>query len=92
LLPLRDSNQHPYLQLGTVDLSNFFQEMIEIGKRAHSKQLHIIIDVPPDLSPIRVDRTRLQEPSTNLVDTREFRARRGEIRLRARQRYGENCG
>jgi len=79
------------LQLGTVDLSNFFQEMIrDWEKKLTSKQLNMIIDVPPDLSPIRVDRTRLQEAVYNLLDNAvKYSRERGEIRLRARQRDGE---
>ena len=79
------------LQLGTVDLSNFFQEMIRDWERKlTSKQLNMIIDVPPDLLPIRVDRTRLQEAVYNLLDNAvKYSRERGEIRLRARQRDGE---
>jgi two-component system, OmpR family, phosphate regulon sensor histidine kinase PhoR len=79
------------LQLGTVDLSNFFQEMIrDWEKKLTSKQLNMIIDVPPDLSPIRVDQTRLQEAVYNLLDNAvKYSRERGEIRLRARQRDGE---
>ena len=79
------------LQLGTVDLSNFFQEMIrDWEKKLTSKQLNMIIDVPPDLSPIHVDRTRLQEAVYNLLDNAvKYSRERGEIRLRARQRDGE---
>src|SRR5437899_3059130 len=79
------------LQLGTVDLSNFFQEMIrDWEKKLTSKQLNMIVDVPPDLSPIRVDRTRLQEAVYNLLDNAvKYSRERGEIRLSARQRDGE---
>jgi two-component system phosphate regulon sensor histidine kinase PhoR len=79
------------LQLGTVDLSNFFQEMIrDWEKKLTSKRLNMIVDVPPDLSPIRVDRTRLQEAVYNLLDNAvKYSRERGEIRLRARQRDGE---
>jgi two-component system phosphate regulon sensor histidine kinase PhoR len=79
------------LQLGTVDLSNFFQEMIrDWEKKLTSKQLNMIVDVPPDLPPIRVDRTRLQEAVYNLLDNAvKYSRERGEIRLSARQRDGE---
>jgi two-component system phosphate regulon sensor histidine kinase PhoR len=79
------------LQLGTVDLSNFFQEMIrDWEKKLTSKQLNMIVDVPPDLSPIRVDRTRLQEAVYNLLDNAvKYSREHGEIRLSARQRDGE---
>jgi two-component system phosphate regulon sensor histidine kinase PhoR len=79
------------LQLGTVDLSNFFQEMIrDWEKKLTSKQLNMIVDVRPDLSPIRVDRTRLQEAVYNLLDNAvKYSRERGEIRLSAQQRDGE---
>jgi two-component system phosphate regulon sensor histidine kinase PhoR len=79
------------LQLGTVDLSNFFQEMIrDWEKKLTSKQLNMIVDVPPDLSPIRVDRARLQEAVYNLLDNAvKYSREHGEIRLSARQRDGE---
>jgi two-component system phosphate regulon sensor histidine kinase PhoR len=78
------------LQLGTVALSNFFQEMIrDWEKKLTSKQLNMIVDVPPDLSPIRVDRTRLQEAVYNLLDNAvKYSREHGEIRLSARQRDG----
>ena len=79
------------LQLGTVDLSNFFREMIrDWEKKLTSKQLNMIVDVPPDLSPIRVDRTRLQEAIYNLLDNAvKYSRKHGQIRLSARQRDGE---
>src|SRR5207247_4976941 len=59
----------PDLQLGTVELSSFFREMLrDWEKTLTSKQLNIIVDVSPDLSPIRADRTRLQEALYNLLD------------------------
>jgi two-component system phosphate regulon sensor histidine kinase PhoR len=82
---------NPDLQLGTVDLVNFFREMIrDWEKKLTSKQLNIIVDVPPDLSWIRVDRTRLQEALYNLLDNAvKYSREHGEIRLSARQRDGE---
>jgi two-component system, OmpR family, phosphate regulon sensor histidine kinase PhoR len=79
------------LQLGTVDLSNFFREMIrDWEKKVTSKHLNMIIDVPSQLSPIRVDRTRLQEALYNLLDNAvKYSRKHGEIRLSARQRDGE---
>ena len=79
------------LQLGTVDLSNFFREMIrDWEKKLTSKHLNMIVDVPPELSPIRVDRTRLQEALYNLLDNAvKYSRDHGQIRLSARRRNGE---
>ena len=79
------------LQLGTVDLSNFFREMIrDWEKKLTSKRLNMIVDVPPELSPIRVDGTRLQEALYNLLDNAvKYSRDDGQIRLSARQRDGE---
>jgi two-component system, OmpR family, phosphate regulon sensor histidine kinase PhoR len=79
------------LQLGTVDLSNFFREMIrDWEKKLTSKHLNMIVDVPPELSPIRVDRARLQEALYNLLDNAvKYSRDDGQIRLSARQRDGE---
>ena len=50
----------------------------------------MIVDVPPDLSPIRADRTRLQEALYNLLDNAvKYSREHGEIRLSARRRDGE---
>jgi two-component system phosphate regulon sensor histidine kinase PhoR len=82
---------NPNLQLGTVDLLSFFREMIhDWEKKLTSKQLDMIVDVPPQLSPIRVDRTRLQEALYNLLDNAvKYSREHGEIRLSARHRDGE---
>ena len=82
---------NPDLQLGTVELSSFFREMIrDWEKKLTSKQLDIVIDVSPELSPIRADRTRLQEALYNLLDNAvKYSRERGEIRLSARSRDGE---
>ena len=82
---------NPNLQMGTVDLSSFLPEMVrDWEKKLTSKQLNMSVDVPPDLLPIRVDRTRLQEAVYNLLDNAvKYSRERGEIRLSARQRDGE---
>jgi len=79
------------LQLGTVELSSLFGEMIrDWEKKLTSKQLNIIVDVPADLSPIRADRTRLQEALYNLLDNAvKYSREHGEIRLSARSRDSE---
>jgi two-component system phosphate regulon sensor histidine kinase PhoR len=82
---------NPNLQIGTVDLSSFLPEMVrDWEKKLTSKHLNMVVDVPPELSPIRVDRTRLQEALYNLLDNAvKYSRERGEIRLSARQRDGE---
>ena len=82
---------NPHLQWGDIDLSSFFRDVIrDLEKKLTNKQLNMIVDVPPDLSPIRVDRTRLQEAVYNLVDNAvKYSRERGEIRLSAREREGE---
>src|SRR5213083_1705877 len=81
----------PNLQMETVDLSSFLPEMVrDWEKKLTSKQLNMVVDVPPDLLPIRVDRTRLQEALYNLLDNAvKYSREHGEIRLSARQRDGE---
>jgi two-component system phosphate regulon sensor histidine kinase PhoR len=81
----------PHLQMGTVDLSTFLAEIVrDWEKKLTSKRLNIVVDVPSDSSQICVDRTRLQEALYNLLDNAvKYSPKRGEIRLSARQRYGE---
>jgi len=82
---------NPNLRIGTLDLSSFLPEMVrDWEKKLTSKQLNMSVDVPTDLSPIRVDRTRLQEALYNLLDNAvKYSREHGEIRLTARQRNGE---
>jgi len=82
---------NPNLQLGTLDLSSFLPEMVrDWEKKLTSKKLNMSVDVPTDLSPIRVDRTRLQEALYNLLDNAvKYSRENGEIRLSARQSDGE---
>jgi two-component system phosphate regulon sensor histidine kinase PhoR len=82
---------NPNLQLGTLDLSNFLPEMVrDWEKKLANKQLNMSVDVPADLSPIRADRTRVQEALYNLLDNAvKYSRDHGEIRLSARQRDGE---
>jgi two-component system, OmpR family, phosphate regulon sensor histidine kinase PhoR len=78
---------NPDLQLGTVDLSSFFGEVMhDWEKKLANKQLKVIIDVPPDFPMIRADRTRLQEALYNLLDNAvQYSHEHGEIRLTARR-------
>jgi two-component system phosphate regulon sensor histidine kinase PhoR len=82
---------NPNLQMETLDLSSFLPEMVrDWEKKLTSKQLDMSVDVPTDLSPIRVDRTRLQEALYNLLDNAvKYSREHGEIRLSARQRDSE---
>src|SRR5215472_15694379 len=82
---------NPDLQVGNVDLSSFFREMIrDWEKKLTSKQLNVVLDVPPDLPPICADRTRLQEALYNLLDNAvKYSREQSEIRLSARCRDGE---
>src|ERR1700730_9293066 len=82
---------NPNLQLGNVDLSSFFGEMThDWEKKLANKQLKVIVDVPPDLPMIRVDRVRLQEALYNLLDNAvKYSRKGGEIRLVARRRDEE---
>ena len=82
---------NPNLQLSTVDLSSFFGEVIrDWEKKLATKQLNVIVDLPPDAPTIRADRARLQEALYNLLDNAVKHSREhGEIRLMARQRDEE---
>src|SRR5437588_372168 len=82
---------NPNLQLGNVDLSNLFGEVIrDWEKKLANKQLNVIVDVPPDLPTVPADRVRLQEALYNLLDNAvKYSPEHGEIRLMARQRDEE---
>lgn len=82
---------NPNLQMDTVDLPAFLPEMVHDWERKlKAKQLRIVLDVPPELSRILVDRARLQEALYNLLDNAvKYSCERGEIRLSARQRDSE---
>jgi two-component system, OmpR family, phosphate regulon sensor histidine kinase PhoR len=82
---------NPNLEMGTMDLSTFLAEIVrDWEKKIKSRQLSIVIDVPPEFSPIWVDHTRLQEALYNLLDNAvKYSRERGEIRLSARQVDGE---
>ena len=82
---------NPNLQLGNVDLPSFFEEMVrDWKKKLANKQLNVIVDVPPEVPPIRADRQRLQEALYNLLDNAvKYSPEHGEIRLIARQRDEE---
>ena len=89
LAQLESANRH--LQLGDIDLSSFFRDVIrDLEKKLANKQLDLLVDVSPDLPPIHADRTRLQEALYNLLDNAvKYSREHGKIRLSARQREGE---
>ena len=82
---------NPDLQMGKVDLSRFFGEIIrDWEKKLANKHLNMIADVAPELPSICADRARLQEAFYNLLDNAvKYSCEHGEIRLQARQRDKE---
>src|SRR6266571_9517412 len=82
---------NPNLQLGKVDLSRFFGEIIrDWEKKLANKHLNMIADVASELPSICADRARLQEALYNLLDNAvKYSCEHGEIRLQARQRDKE---
>jgi two-component system phosphate regulon sensor histidine kinase PhoR len=81
---------NPDLQLGDVNLSNLFDEVVrDWEKKLAPKQLSVIVDVPPDLPTVRADRVRLEEALYNLLDNAvKYSPEHGEIRLMARRHDG----
>src|SRR5207249_2150708 len=79
---------NPNLQLGNVDVSSFFEELIrDSEKKLANKHLNVTVDVAPDLPTIRADRGRLQEALYNLLDNAvKYSREGGEITLVARRR------
>jgi two-component system, OmpR family, phosphate regulon sensor histidine kinase PhoR len=79
---------NPNLQLGNVDLSNLFKEVIrDWEKKLATKQLSVIVDVPPDMPTVRADRVRLEEALYNLLDNAvKYSPEHGEIGLVGRRR------
>jgi two-component system phosphate regulon sensor histidine kinase PhoR len=79
---------NPNLQLGNVDLSNLFGEVIrDWEKKLVTKQLSVIVDVPPDMPTVRADRVRLEEALYNLLDNAvKYSPEHGEIGLVGRRR------
>src|SRR6266446_9818311 len=82
---------NPNLQLGNVDLSNLFGEVVrDWEEKPATKQLSVIVDVPPDMPTVPADRVRLQEALYNLLDNAvKYSREHGEIGLMARQRDEE---
>ena len=82
---------NPHLRLADIDLSTFLRDVIrDLEKKLANKQLHLLVDVSPDLPPVRADRPRLREALYNLLDNAvKYSREHGEIRLSARQRDSE---
>ena len=79
---------NPNLQLDDVNPSNLFAEVIrDWEKKLATKQLSVIVDVPPDMPPVRADRVRLEEALHNLLDNAvKYSPEHGEIALVGRRR------
>src|SRR6266403_4961283 len=73
------------LEIGEVQLSELFECVLRDWKeRLAGKHLRLIVDLPPDMPPIRADETRLQEVLYNLLENAvKYSRENGEIRLQA---------
>jgi two-component system, OmpR family, phosphate regulon sensor histidine kinase PhoR len=79
------------LEIGEVHLSDLFHHVLRDWKeRLAGKHLRLIVDLPPDMPPIRADETRLQEVLFNLLENAvKYSRENGEIRLQAARRGPE---
>src|SRR5207248_4442319 len=79
------------LEIGEVQLSDLFEHVLRDWKeRLAGKHLRLIVDLPPDMLPIRADETRLQEVFYNLLENAvKYSRENGQIRLQAAQRGPE---
>jgi two-component system phosphate regulon sensor histidine kinase PhoR len=79
------------LEIGEVQLSELFENVLRDWKeRLAGKQLRLIVNLPPDMPPIRADETRLQEVLSNLLENAvKYSRENGEIRLQAEGRGPE---
>lgn len=79
------------LEIGEVQLSELFEHLLRDWKeRLAGKHLRLIVDLPPDMPPIRADETRLQEVLYNLLENAvKYSRENGEIRLQAERRGPE---
>jgi two-component system, OmpR family, phosphate regulon sensor histidine kinase PhoR len=89
LSQLESSNTN--LEPGQVQLPELFNNVTRDWKeRLVGKHLRLIVDLPPDMPPIRADETRLQEVLFNLLENAvKYSRENGEIRLQAAQRGSE---
>jgi two-component system phosphate regulon sensor histidine kinase PhoR len=79
------------LEPGQVQLRELFDNVIRDWKQGLAKKnLTVIVDLAPDMPPIRADETRLQEVLFNLLENAvKYSRENGEIRLQAAQRGSE---
>ena len=79
------------LEIGEVQLSELFDHVLRDWKeRLAGKNLRLIVDLSPNMPPIRADETRLQEVLYNLLENAvKYSREKGEIRLQARRRGPE---
>src|SRR6266571_1004271 len=79
------------LEIGEVQLSELFESVLRDWKeRLVGKHLRLIVDLAPDMPPIRADETRLQEVLYNLLENAvKYSRENGEIRLQAERRDPE---
>src|SRR5881394_771463 len=79
------------LEIGEVHLRELFDNIIRDWKQGLAKKnLTVIVDLAPDMPPIRADETRLQEVLYNLLENAvKYSPENGEIRLQAARRGSE---
>src|SRR5438105_1486750 len=79
------------LEIGEVHLRELFDNVIRDWKQKLAKKnLTVIVDLAPDMPPIRADETRLQEVLYNLLENAvNYSPENGEIRLQAARRGSE---
>ncbi len=78
-------------EIGDVQLQELFDNVIRDWKeRLAKKNLKVMVDLAPDMPPIRADGTRLQEVLYNLLENAvKYSRENGEIRLQAERRGSE---
>jgi two-component system phosphate regulon sensor histidine kinase PhoR len=78
-------------EISEVQLREFFDSVIRDWKgRLARKNLKVIVDLAPDIPPIRADETRLQEVLYNLLENAvKYSRENGEIRLQAERSGSE---
>jgi two-component system, OmpR family, phosphate regulon sensor histidine kinase PhoR len=79
------------LEIGEMHLSELFDHVLRDWKeRLAGKNLRLIVDLSPDMPPIRADETRLQEVLYNLLENAvKYSRESGEIHLQAAPRGPE---
>ncbi len=77
-----------------VSLAEITDELLEdIERLAEQKEIHFIVDIPPDLPPIHGSSLRLQQALTNLLSNAiKFTAEGGTVNLQLLSKNGEIIG